>query len=141
MKKTFLFALILSLLSFSFYAQTSQIKVISPIEGKWLNKQLLLIDTSDGGDYFYSLNGSDPETMGFAYDGPVLIDLIGDITLRIKKAGRHSSETTVNFSVQPDSAFEASSLALAFGAAFFAGAFLAGAAFFSSGLTSLPFKY
>lgn len=108
MKKTFLFALILSLFSFSFYAQTSQIKVISPIEGKWLNKQLLLIDTSDGGDYFYSLNGSDPETMGFAYDGPVLIDLIGDITLRIKKAGRHSSETTVNFSVQPDSAFEAS---------------------------------
>jgi len=109
MKKRFLFSIVLSLFGFLLYAEgASSIKLISPIEGKWLNKQLLLIDTSEGGEYFYSLNGSDPETMGFAYDGPVLIDMIGDITLRIKKAGKKSLETTVNFSVEPDSALEMS---------------------------------
>ena len=66
----------------------SQIKVLSPEEGNWSNMQPLVIDNSDGAEYFYSLNGSDPKTSGFAYDGPVLIDVTGDIELRIAKGGK-----------------------------------------------------
>ena len=40
---------------------------------------MLVIETDGVGDYYYSLNGSDPETFGFAYDGPVLIDLDGPV--------------------------------------------------------------
>ena len=64
----------------------AQINIIRPAEGKWSTKQMLVIDTEDTAEYFYSLNGEDPKTSGFAYDGPVLIDLTGDVTLRIQKA-------------------------------------------------------
>ena len=123
MKKVFSFTVLFFLFLAEFYAQTSGVKaqnkvssgnsvnsinVISPIEGTWLNKQLLVIDNSDGGEYFYSLNGSDPETTGFAYDGPVLIDLTGDIELRIARYGKNSVEKTVKFKVYPDEAYSSS---------------------------------
>lgn len=63
----------------------SQINVKSPISGQWANKQMLIIDTSSDGDYFYSVDGSDPENFGFAYDGPVLLDVDGNVTLKIAK--------------------------------------------------------
>lgn len=83
----------------------SQINIISPAEGKWSNKQMLVIDTQDKSEYFYSLNGEDPKTSGFAYDGPVLIDLTGDITLRIQKASG-KEEKKINFYVEPNNAQE-----------------------------------
>lgn len=101
MKKS-LFALFFTIFfSISCY---SQINVLSPAEGNWANKQMLVIDNSDGGDYFYSLDGNDPEKFGFAYDGPVLIDLTGDITIKIKKNGKKKAETTVKYSVNLDNA-------------------------------------
>lgn len=84
----------------------SQIKVISPIEGEWANKQMLVIDNSEGGEYFYSLNGEDPATSGFAYDGPVLIDLQGDVTLRISTGGKIKQEKTVIYKVTPTAFYE-----------------------------------
>lgn len=79
---------------------SAEIKVISPLEGEWANKQMLVIDTSDGSDCFYSLNGSDPSLEGFAYDGPVLIDLTGNITVRITNLYHESK--TINLKVTPE---------------------------------------
>ena len=56
---------------------------------------MLIIDNDDNGDYYYSLNGADPEAFGLAYDGPVLIDLTGEITLRIKKVGKKKVERKI----------------------------------------------
>ena len=59
----------------------AEINLLSPVEGNWANRQMLVIDNSDGGDFFYSIDGADPETFGFAYDGPVLLDVAGDVHL------------------------------------------------------------
>ncbi|MCR5495853.1 MAG: chitobiase/beta-hexosaminidase C-terminal domain-containing protein [Treponema sp.] len=58
-------------------------QVISPESGTWANRQLLIVDVPQDGNVFYSLNGSDPETSGFAYDGPVLIDLAGEVSVNV----------------------------------------------------------
>lgn len=100
MKKIFS-VIFIGFLSMTLFAQ---IKILSPIEGIFANKQMLIIENDDGGDYYYSLNGSDPETFGFAYDGPVLIDLDGEVELKITKAGKKKQEASVNYSVIPDSA-------------------------------------
>lgn len=63
---------------FFFHAQ-----VISPESGTWANRQLLIVDVPAEGNVFYSLNGTDPERSGFAYDGPVLIDLDGEVSVNI----------------------------------------------------------
>lgn len=104
MKKKFLF---LPFLFFSCIA-FAQIKVLSPIEGTFSNRQMLVIETDGVGDYYYSLNGSDPETFGFAYDGPVLIDLDGPVELKITKSGRTKEELSVKYTVLPDNAYAAS---------------------------------
>ena len=46
-------------------------------------------------EYLYSLDGTDPEEFGFAYDGPVLLDTTGDIKLRIKKLGNSQKKKVV----------------------------------------------
>lgn len=61
----------------------AQSRVISPASGTWANRQCLVLDVNDGAECFYSFSGSDPLTSGFAYDGPVLIDSAGEITLKI----------------------------------------------------------
>ena len=65
----------------------AEINLLSPVEGEFANRQMLVIDNSSGGDFFYSIDGADPETFGFAYDGPVLIDLDGPVELKITKSG------------------------------------------------------
>ncbi len=95
MKKIISFFFIVLFSSFLF----SEIKVLSPVPGKWANRQMLVIESDDGADYFYSLNGDDPEISGFAYDGPVLIDMTGDITLKITRNFEEKIE--VSFSVLP----------------------------------------
>lgn len=104
MKKNIL--VIFTLLSLFTVKGFSQINVISPVAGQWANKQMLVIDVNDNAEYFYSLNGEDPKTSGFAYDGPVLIDLTGPVTLIIQKTGKKDIEKVINFSVVPDSAQE-----------------------------------
>lgn len=79
---------------------TAEIKVMNPVKGRWANKQILVLDTSDGADYFYSLNGEDPEISGFAYDGPVLLDVTGDINLKITRA--FEEKTEIHFFVNPE---------------------------------------
>lgn len=101
MKKSILAFLILFLIFLN--GVYGQINIISPAEGKWSNKQMLVIDTEDKAEYFYSLNGDDPKTSGFAYDGPVLIDLTGDVTIRIQKA-TGKEEKVINYFVEQNRA-------------------------------------
>lgn len=82
-----------------------KIDLLSPKNGAWSNKQMLVINDfpNPDGDFFYSLDGSDPQSFGFAYDGPVLIDVTGDIQLKIAyidKAGTVSKKEVL-FSVNP----------------------------------------
>jgi len=85
---------------FSLFAQP----VISPEPGTWSNRQMLVIDNSGESDFFYSIDGSDPYQFGLAYDGPVLIDLTGDVKLRICKNNYDgtSEDIVVNYRVEED---------------------------------------
>lgn len=99
MKKNFLLIIAVFVLN-CLYAE---IKILSPQEGVWSNKQMLVIQDfpNENGDYFYSLDGSEPESFGFAYDGPVLLDIAGDVHLKIafiEKSGKIIKDN-VEFSV------------------------------------------
>ena len=101
--------LIVFIISILFAAAAfAELKVISPIEGTFANRQMLVLETDGSGECYYSLNGTDPETFGFAYDGPVLIDLDGPVEIRIAKTGSRKEETTVKYTVLPDNAMAAS---------------------------------
>ena len=82
-----------------------EIDLLSPKKGEWSNKQMLVINDfpNPDGDYFYSLDGSDPQSFGFAYDGPVLIDVTGEIQLKIAFIDKTGivSKKEVSFSVKP----------------------------------------
>ena len=84
---------------------SAEISVISPIKGTWANKQMLVIETTAGsGDYFYSIDGSDPQTFGFAYDGPVLLDVSGSVKVRVAKVKKDGGVESfaVDYTVLPD---------------------------------------
>ena len=97
------FILVFALLAFPV---TAEINLLSPVEGVWANRQMLVIDNSEGGDFFYSVDGADPETFGFAYDGPVLLDVTGNVNVKVTRitAGGKKENTEVSFTVQPDDA-------------------------------------
>ena len=107
MKKKFLslFAVLFVLLVFPFQL-AAEINLLSPVEGEWANRQMLVIDNTDGGDFFYSVDGADPETFGFAYDGPVLLDVTGKVQLNVTRiaAGGKKENTSVVFTVTTDDA-------------------------------------
>ncbi len=106
MKKK-LFTLIIFLLAL--LPLTAEIKLLSPVEGIWANRQMLVIDNSSGGDFFYSIDGADPETFGFAYDGPVLLDVAGDVQLNVTRiSGGKKEETSVFYTVHGDDASKTS---------------------------------
>ena len=102
MKKRVLFLFVLAAFFIPCFAE---INVINPIEGTWSNKQMLVIDTSDGSEYFYSLNGEDPSVAGFAYDGPVMIDLTGKVTVNVSKGFSGNEKKTIIFEVNPEVPF------------------------------------
>ncbi|MBP5283831.1 MAG: hypothetical protein J6Y93_04115, partial [Treponema sp.] len=75
-------------------------RIISPVTGTFANRQVLVIDDSDGAECFYSFSGTDPMTSGFAYDGPVLIDNAGDVKVNIVcQKGESKEEYEVDFTV------------------------------------------
>ncbi|WP_294430913.1 hypothetical protein [uncultured Treponema sp.] len=69
----------------SFFSLSSAFseRVISPVKGRFANRQCLVLDLSDGTEAFYSYTNTDPLNSGFAYDSPVLIDMSGPVSLRI----------------------------------------------------------
>ncbi len=81
MKKTFqLFTIFCFFLESLFSAD---VRVLNPVPGNWANKQILVVDSPVSSSVYYSLSGEDPETSGIAYDGPVLIDLDGDVSVSV----------------------------------------------------------
>ncbi len=101
MKKFLQFCLVMLLASIPLWAE---INILSPAEGEWSNRQMLVIDNSSGGDFFYSIDGADPETFGFAYDGPVLLDVSGIVNLKITRVTDIGDKetTAVQYSVIPN---------------------------------------
>lgn len=75
--------------------------VLSPVEGKWSNYQSIVIDVPEGATAFYSFTGDNPLYSGFAYESPVLLELEGDINLKVVILNKDDSvmEESVNFSV------------------------------------------
>ena len=63
----------------SFFAQ----EIRNPIHGVWANRQVLVLEEGTAALAYYSLDGSAPESSGLAYDGPVLLDVTGDIHLKV----------------------------------------------------------
>lgn len=96
-------ACLVSLMISAFLAYAGEMKVVNPEPGKWANRQVLVLDVPDDEDAFYSLNGADPATTGFAYDGPVLLDVTGPVELRIASVGdgRIKTDVTVIYTVDP----------------------------------------
>ena len=72
--------LLFSLSSFIF-ANNSYI--LSPVEGQWSNYQSVIIDVPEGATAFYSFTGDNPLYSGFAYESPVLLELEGNVTLKV----------------------------------------------------------
>lgn len=68
--------------------------VVSPAEGTWANRQALVVQAASGTEVYYSFSGSNPLEFGFAYDGPVLIDAVGEVTLNV--VALHADGTTVS---------------------------------------------
>ena len=77
-KKIVFVSVLILIFSFSVFSQ-----IINPVEGVWANKQSLVIDLEEGDSAFYSFNGENPEVQGFAYDGPVFLDVDGSVFLKI----------------------------------------------------------
>ncbi len=57
-------------------------QIISPVAGKWANRQLLYIRSSGYTDIRYTVDGSNPGN-GTPYTGPVLIPGTGHVVLRV----------------------------------------------------------
>ena len=100
---------VFSFLLFTFcgaFGLFADINVINPIKGVWANKQMLVVDTSEGGEYYYSVDGSNPVNFGFFYDRPVLLDVEGDVNLTVShiKPDGTSELANVRYSVVPDAA-------------------------------------
>ena len=64
-------------------AGDSPFRVVNPLPGTWANRQTLVIEAASGTELRYSLDGSDPSLSGLAYDGPILLDKTGLVTLRV----------------------------------------------------------
>ena len=107
MKKKFLSGFIFL---FALIPLAAEINLLSPAEGIWANRQMLVIDNSEEGDFFYSVDGADPETFGFAYDGPVLLDVSGQVLVNITRIGSDGKKekTSVAYTVQADNAAKTS---------------------------------
>ncbi len=99
MKKS-IFAAFLIVFGFSLFAEVT---VVNPAPGSYANLQTLVIEAGEGEEIYYSFSGSDPLSQGFAYDGPVVLDVTGNVDLRVASIDRErqKSETQVSFFVEP----------------------------------------
>ena len=73
-------------------------RVISPVEGSFANKQCLVLDLQEGEEAYYSYSNTNPLNSGFAYDGPVLIDASGAVSLRVVVvSGNKKEQYEINY--------------------------------------------
>ena len=98
------FKLFLSLYLFSSASIFADVKIVSPaveVSKIWANKQVLVINATEGEDVFYSFSGEDPLKSGFVYDEPVLIDITGDVELKISSVNKNHQrkDIVLNYTV------------------------------------------
>lgn len=95
-----IFSVLFFLVSFSSFAEKNHI--ISPVSGTWSNYQTILLDVPEGASAFYSFTGDNPLYSGFAYENPVLLELEGNINLKVVIVNLDNSviEESVDFSVK-----------------------------------------
>ena len=74
---------LIGLATLVFATVSADVKIINPVKGVWANKQSLVLEFSEGKSAYYSLNGSDPRESGFTYNGPIALDVSGDVEVRI----------------------------------------------------------
>ena len=79
----------------------SQTKIISPVEGTWMNPQPIILEKQVDTEVYYSLSGTDPLKSGFAYDGPVSLTGYGTFNLTIATVMQNGTYSiqTVNWTV------------------------------------------
>lgn len=100
--KKFCFLLLFSIFSFFAFSE----RVISPVQGRFANKQSLILDLSDGAEAFYSYTSTNPLNSGFAYDGPVLIDMNGAVSLYVVVVKGNEKELyQINYTVSESNPF------------------------------------
>lgn len=101
----FLFCLLFVLSTFGFARTFAYTKadVISPVAGVWANCQSLVLDLPSGAEAFYSLSEEDPAVSGFAYDGPTLLNVTGNVHLMLLVVyeGGLSEKIDVRYTVVP----------------------------------------
>ncbi|MDE6720016.1 MAG: chitobiase/beta-hexosaminidase C-terminal domain-containing protein, partial [Treponemataceae bacterium] len=101
MKKNIFFAI--SFFSFFAAALFAEVTVVNPVPGNFANAQTLVIEANDGEEIYYSFSGTDPLASGFAYDGPVLLDVTGNVELRVAVISKElsHSEIVIRYAVSP----------------------------------------
>ena len=78
-------------------------RVISPVEGRFANRQCLILELGEGEEAFYSYTDTNPLESGFAYDGLVLIDVKGAVSLRVVVvSGENAEEYRIDYTVSDD---------------------------------------
>ena len=82
-KKSVIFVLSLFFGCFFAFADVAESKIISPVPGNWQNPQPLIILKQPETEVYYSLSGDNPLNSGFAYDGPVRLDMTGSLMLSV----------------------------------------------------------
>lgn len=101
----FLFCLLFVVSTFGFVYAFAYTKadVISPVAGVWANCQSLVLDLPSGAEAFYSLSEEDPAVSGFAYDGPTLLNVSGNVHLMLLVVyeGGLSEKIDVRYTVVP----------------------------------------
>jgi len=86
-------------------ASPTSIQVLSPVAGRFANKQLLDVATAGFRWVRYSVDGTDPTVNGRSYEGPTLISRTGQVDLRIAALGEDSEKpltAEVQFTVKED---------------------------------------
>lgn len=100
--KKYCLLLILSFFSLAAFCE----RVISPVKGKFANKQSLIISLKEGEEAFYSYTNTNPLNSGFAYDGPVLIDMSGQVSLHVVIVKGEAKESyEINYTVNENNPF------------------------------------
>ncbi len=68
--------------------------ILSPTKGVWANYQSLVLNLPASHEAYYSFTGENPLESGFAYDGPVLIEIEGDVSLGVTIVDNNNMSTS-----------------------------------------------
>ncbi|MGN0740930.1 MAG: hypothetical protein ACI4LX_12245 [Treponema sp.] len=95
----------------------AEVTIVSPASAQsriWANRQVLLINITDDEEVFYSFTGSDPLSSGFVYDEPVLLDVTGEVELKVTSIDKKKQrrDYILKYTVDESLAEKLSSLSL-----------------------------